>query len=165
MEPIDLVAFGLIPEFVGRFPVSVPLRSLGEAELARVLTEPENAVARQYQSLFAMHGARLDFTEGAVRAMARAAARRETGARGLRTLAERLLVDAMFEVPDAEGCVGVVVDEESVDAGLAGGVGAGGARGAGARLVFEKTKQTEDDRGTNEGGAARVEDAVEEDAA
>ena len=71
----------------------------------------------------------------------------------------------MFEVPDAEGCVGVVVDEESVDAGLAGGVGAGGARGAGARLVFEKTKKTEDDRGTNEGGAARVEDAVEEDAA
>jgi ATP-dependent Clp protease ATP-binding subunit ClpX len=165
VEPIDLVAFGLIPEFVGRFPVSVPLRSLGEAELARVLTEPENAVARQYQSLFAMHGARLDFTEGAVRAMARAAARRETGARGLRTLAERLLVDAMFEVPDAEGCVGVVVDEESVDAGLAGGVGAGGARGAGARLVFEKTKKTEDERGTNEGGAARVEDAVEEDAA
>ena len=165
VEPIDLVAFGLIPEFVGRFPVSVPLRSLGEAELARVLTEPENAVARQYQSLFAMHGARLDFTEGAVRAMARAAARRETGARGLRTLAERLLVDAMFEVPDAEGCVGVVVDEESVDAGLAGGGGAGGARGAGARLVFDETKKTEDERGTNEGGAARVEDAVEEDAA
>ena len=150
VESLDLVAFGLIPEFVGRFPVAVPLRSLGEDELVRVLMEPRDAVGRQYQRLMGLHGARLEFTDGALRAIARAATRRETGARGLRTLVERLLVDAMFEVPDADDVEAVVVDEASVARGLerrdARGNGPnhtaivrgedGEARVGGARLVF-----------------------------
>ena len=171
VESLDLVAFGLIPEFVGRFPVAVPLRSLGEDELVRVLMEPRDAVGRQYQRLMGMHGARLEFTDGALRAIARATVRRETGARGLRTLVERLLVDAMFEVPDAHDVEAVVVDEASVERGLerkdgkargdgpkdttivrgedggarVGGVRRGGEsrRVGGARLVFRETARGE----------------------
>ena len=97
VESLDLVAFGLIPEFVGRFPVAVPLRSLDDDELVRVLMEPRDAVGRQYQRLMGMHGARLEFTDGALRAIARATVRRERAP--VTNLAERLLVDAMFEVP------------------------------------------------------------------
>ena len=157
VESLDLVAFGLIPEFVGRFPVAVPLRSLGEDELVRVLMEPRDAVGRQYQRLMGMHGARLEFTDGALRAIARAATRRETGARGLRTLVERLLVDAMFEVPDADDVEAVVVDEASVARGLerrdARGNGPndaaivrgedGDARVGGARLVFRASARVD----------------------
>ena len=117
-ESADLVRYGLIPEFVGRFPVTVPLRSLGEDELVRVLMGPRNAVGRQYQRLMRMHGVDLEFTDGALRVIARAALRRETGARGLRTLVERLLTEAMFEVPDAPDVVKVVVDESSARRGL-----------------------------------------------
>ena len=117
-ESADLVRYGLIPEFVGRFPVTVPLRSLGEDELVRVLMGPRNATGRQYQRLMRMHGVDLEFTDGALRVIARAALRRETGARGLRTLVERLLTEAMFEVPDAPDVVKVVVDESSARRGL-----------------------------------------------
>ena len=147
-ESADLVRYGLIPEFVGRFPVTVPLRSLGEDELVRVLMGPRNAVGRQYQRLMRMHGVDLEFTDGALRVIARAALRRETGARGLRTLVERLLTEAMFEVPDAPDVVKVVVDESSARRGLGLSlfaadderktVGAGGEERAagGARLVY-----------------------------
>ena len=145
-ESADLVRYGLIPEFVGRFPVTVPLRSLGEDELVRVLMGPRNAVGRQYQRLMRMHGVDLEFTDGALRVIARAALRRETGARGLRTLVERLLTEAMFEVPDAPDVVKVVVDESSGEEGTRavalrrgedGGWADGEERAAGgARLVY-----------------------------
>ena len=133
---------------MGRFPVTVPLRSLGEDELVRVLMGPRNAVGRQYQRLMRMHGVDLEFTDGALRVIARAALRRETGARGLRTLVERLLTEAMFEVPDAPDVVKVVVDESSARRGLGLSlfaaddeqktVGADGEERAagGARLVY-----------------------------
>ena len=117
-EPLDLVKYGLIPEFVGRFPIIVPLRSLGQEELVRVLMGPRNAVGRQYQRLMDMHGVSLEFTDGALRAVARAALRRATGARGLRTLLEKLLTEAMFEVPDSADISGVLLTERSVDIGL-----------------------------------------------
>ena len=176
VESLDLVAFGLIPEFVGRFPVAVPLRSLGEDELVRVLMEPRDAVGRQYQRLMGMHGARLEFTDGALRAIARATVRRETGARGLRTLVERLLVDAMFEVPDAHDVEAVVVDEASVarglerkefvangpkDTAIVRGVD-GDARVGGARLVFRDTARGEVGETARGGVGERADDVPPE---
>ena len=97
VEPMDFVQYGLIPEFVGRFPVAVPLRSLSELELRRVMLGPKHAVGRQFQKLVhGCGGAELEFTPGACRELARAALRRETGARGLRALVERALADALF---------------------------------------------------------------------
>ena len=93
---MDFVQYGLIPEFVGRFPVAVPLRSLSELELRRVMLGPKHAVGRQFQKLVhGCGGAELEFTPGACRELARAALRRETGARGLRALVERALADAL----------------------------------------------------------------------
>lgn len=114
-----MMRFGLIPEFVGRFPVLVPLHALTEQDLVRVLTEPRNSLVRQFSKLFAFNGAQLRFEPAALRAVAREALRRGTGARGLRSIMEKLLTDAQFEVPDASPPVeAVVVDERSVQAGL-----------------------------------------------
>lgn len=129
VEPLDFVRFGLIPEFVGRFPVAVPLRSLSEAELKNVLLGPRNAVGRQFQKLVHAHsaGGKLEFSDGALRELARAALRRETGARGLRSLVERVLHDALFVLPEYAGEIDrVVVDAEGVlralaPRGIAGG--------------------------------------------
>ena len=120
VEPLDFVQFGLIPEFVGRFPVAVPLRSLSEEELRRVMLGPRNAVGRQFQKLFyAFGGAELEFTNGACKELARAALRRETGARGLRALVERALTDAMYVLPEYDDVAKVVVDAEGVRRALA----------------------------------------------
>ena len=109
VEPLDFVQFGLIPEFVGRFPVAVPLRSLSERELQRVMLGPKNAVGRQFQKLvYNCGGAELEFTEGACKELARAALRRETGARGLRALVERALTDAMYVLPEYDDVQKVV---------------------------------------------------------
>ena len=94
VETGDIVSYGLIPEFVGRFPVCVPLTALGEKELVDILTKPRDAVGKQYQRLLDMHGADLNYTDDALSRIAQAAIRRGTGARGLRTLLERLLTDA-----------------------------------------------------------------------
>jgi|TARA_B110000977_G_scaffold195514_1_gene274090 ATP-dependent Clp protease ATP-binding subunit ClpX len=152
VEPRDFVEFGLIPEFVGRFPVSVPLRSLSERELVEIIVGPKNAVGRQFQKLLwelgrsafggdfgttrdddtgqntpghddanqitsiqsKPNGCRLEFTDEALSQIAREALRRETGARGLRSLLERVLTDAMFSLPDLPGVAKVVVDVEGV---------------------------------------------------
>ncbi|NMC74974.1 MAG: ATP-dependent Clp protease ATP-binding subunit ClpX [Geobacteraceae bacterium] len=95
----DLLRFGLIPEFIGRFPVTAVLSELDEEALVRILHEPRNSIVKQYQRLFSMENVALRFTDDALRAVAREALRRGTGARGLRTLMERVLLDAMFEVP------------------------------------------------------------------
>ena len=115
VEPMDFVQYGLIPEFVGRFPVAVPLRSLSELELRRVMLGPKHAVGRQFQKLVhGCGGAELEFTPGACRELARAALRRETGARGLRALVERALADALYVLPEYDDVAKVVVDAEGV---------------------------------------------------
>ncbi|XP_052458670.1 ATP-dependent Clp protease ATP-binding subunit clpX-like, mitochondrial isoform X2 [Carassius gibelio] len=114
VEARDLIEFGMIPEFVGRLPVVVPLHSLDEETLVRILTEPRNAVVPQYQALFSMDKCDLSMTPDALRAIARLALERKTGARGLRSIMEKLLLDPMFEVPHSD-IVSVEVNKEVVD--------------------------------------------------
>uniref|UniRef100_A0AAV2L2G0 ATP-dependent Clp protease ATP-binding subunit clpX-like, mitochondrial n=1 Tax=Knipowitschia caucasica TaxID=637954 RepID=A0AAV2L2G0_KNICA len=102
VEARDLIEFGMIPEFVGRLPVVVPLHSLDEQTLVRILTEPRNAVVPQYQALFSMDKCELNVTQDALRAIARMALERKTGARGLRSIMEKLLLEPMFEVPHSD---------------------------------------------------------------
>ncbi|XP_042267519.1 ATP-dependent Clp protease ATP-binding subunit clpX-like, mitochondrial isoform X2 [Thunnus albacares] len=102
VEARDLIEFGMIPEFVGRLPVVVPLHSLDEETLVRILTEPRNAVVPQYQALFSMDKCELNVTQDALRAIARMALERKTGARGLRSIMEKLLLEPMFEVPHSD---------------------------------------------------------------
>ncbi len=98
----DLIEFGMIPEFVGRLPVLAPLDPLDEEAMIRILTEPKNALVRQYQKLFEMEGAQIEFDQAALREIARLAKNRDTGARGLRAIVEDLMVDVMYELPDLE---------------------------------------------------------------
>jgi ATP-dependent Clp protease ATP-binding subunit ClpX len=97
--PDDLVSFGFIPEFVGRLPVIAPLQGLGEDELVRILLEPKNALVKQYQKMFEMEGVALDFQDEALRATARKAAGRNTGARGLRSILEDVMLEIMYRIP------------------------------------------------------------------
>jgi ATP-dependent Clp protease ATP-binding subunit ClpX len=110
----DLIDFGMIPEFVGRLPVLAPLDPLDEATLIKILTEPKNALVRQYQKLFDMEGAEIEFTEGALKAIAIKAKERDTGARGLRSIVEDVMTDIMFDLPDIEHKEKYIVDEAVV---------------------------------------------------
>jgi ATP-dependent Clp protease ATP-binding subunit ClpX len=114
VQPEDLRRFGLIPEFIGRFPVLSILDELDEAALIKILTEPRNALIRQFQKLFAYDNIELSFTDEAISAMARLAIERGTGARGLRAVLENLLRKTMFEVPSSDGIRRVIVDEAAV---------------------------------------------------
>ncbi|KAK7356851.1 hypothetical protein VNO80_16130 [Phaseolus coccineus] len=118
VESADLIAYGLIPEFIGRFPILISLSALTEDQLMQVLTEPKNALAKQYKKLFDMNNVKLHFTEKALRLIAKKAMGKNTGARGLRALLEIILTEAMFEIPDVKAgnelIDAVVVDEESV---------------------------------------------------
>jgi len=114
LEPEDLLKFGLIPEFVGRLPVIATLGDLDEDALVIILTQPKNALVKQYQRLFDMENAKLTFTEDAMKAIARKAIERKTGARGLRSILENVLLDTMFDLPAAEGVEEVVVNEEVI---------------------------------------------------
>jgi ATP-dependent Clp protease ATP-binding subunit ClpX len=111
VEPEDLIKFGLIPEFVGRLPVVAVLEGLDEAALIQILTEPRNALTKQYQKLFAMEGVELEFREGVLSAIAKKALARKAGARGLRSILEHALLDTMFDLPSAENVSKVVLDE------------------------------------------------------
>ncbi|HCY56896.1 MAG TPA: ATP-dependent Clp protease ATP-binding subunit ClpX [Oceanicaulis sp.] len=115
VEPDDLQRFGLIPEFVGRLPVIATLEDLDEKALMQILTEPKNALAKQYQRLFEMEGVGLSFTEDALIAIAQKAILRKTGARGLRSIMEGILLDTMFDLPSLEGVEEVVVNAEVVN--------------------------------------------------
>ena len=115
VEPEDLVKYGLIPEFVGRLPVVATLEELDEIALVRILVEPKNALLKQYQQLFSMEGSQLDIREEALQAIARRAMARKTGARGLRTIMESILLNSMYELPSLENVSKVVVDESVVD--------------------------------------------------
>jgi len=110
----DILEFGMIPELVGRLPVISSLKPLDEKALVRVLTEPKNALVRQYQKLFSMESADLSFTEPALRAIARRALEKDTGARGLRSIIEEVMLDVMFDLPENQGAR-YVVDEDNVN--------------------------------------------------
>jgi len=114
VEPEDLLKFGLIPEFVGRLPVLATLEDLDEAALIQILTQPKNALVKQYQRLFEMENVELTFHEGALVEIARKAIERKTGARGLRSIMESILLDTMFELPSLEGVQEVVISEDVV---------------------------------------------------
>ncbi len=114
VTPHDIVKYGLIPELVGRLPVVVSLDSLDEAALVRILTEPKNALVKQYQKLVGMDGAELVLEEGAVKAIARLAIERNTGARGLRAIVEDIMTDIMYDVPSSGNITKVIVTEEAV---------------------------------------------------
>ncbi len=114
VEPEDLIRYGLIPEFVGRLPVVATLEELDEDSLVRILTEPRNALTKQYGKLFRMEGVDLEFREDALRATARKAMERKTGARGLRTILEQILLDTMYDLPSMENVGKVVIDESVV---------------------------------------------------
>ena len=113
--PEDLIRYGLIPEFVGRLPVIATLEELDEKSLVRVLTEPKNALAKQYQRLFQMEDCDLEFRDDALKAIAKKAMERKTGARGLRTLLEKTLLDTMYDLPSNEDISKVVIDKSVID--------------------------------------------------
>ena len=111
IEPEDLIKFGLIPEFVGRLPVVATLDELDEDALIKILSELKNAITKQFRKLFEMEGVELEFREDALRAVARKALKRRTGARGLRTIIEQVLLETMYDLPSLENVGKVVVDE------------------------------------------------------
>jgi len=114
VEPEDLIKYGLIPEFVGRLPVVATLEELDEEALVEILVEPKNALTKQYQKLFEMEGVELELREDALRAVANRAMLRKTGARGLRTILETVLLDTMYDLPSMKNATKVVVDEAVV---------------------------------------------------
>ncbi|HHM05916.1 MAG TPA: ATP-dependent Clp protease ATP-binding subunit ClpX [Gammaproteobacteria bacterium] len=114
VEPEDLIKYGLIPEFVGRLPVVATLDELDENSLVRILSEPKNALTKQYAKLFEMEGAELELREDALRAIARKAMERKTGARGLRSILEHVLLNTMYDLPSVEGVRKVIVDENVI---------------------------------------------------
>ena len=114
IQPEDLLKFGLIPEFIGRLPVIVPLHPLNEEALVKILTEPKNALVRQYQKLLAMDHVDLEFDDGAIHAIARQAIERNTGARGLRAIIEKIMQHVMYEIPSMKDVVKCTVTEDVV---------------------------------------------------
>ena len=116
--PEDLVKFGLIPEFIGRVPVTVTLDYLDEKALEKILTEPKNALVKQYKKLFELDGVKLTFTDEAINAIAKLTVKRKTGARGLRAIIENVIMDIMYETPSDESIKECIINEDVVN-GLA----------------------------------------------
>ncbi len=114
VEPEDLIKFGLIPELVGRLPVVATLDELREDALIEILIEPKNALVKQYQALFAMEGVELEIRPAALSAIAKKAIKRKTGARGLRSILEQVLLDTMFDLPGQSNVTKVVIDESAI---------------------------------------------------
>ena len=117
VQPEDLVKYGIIPEFVGRVPIGVSLQGLDEDALVRVLTEPKNAIIKQYEKLFEMDGVELKFEEDAIREIAKKAHERKTGARGLRSILEKLMLELMYEIPSDTRIHKVVITKTAVETG------------------------------------------------
>ncbi|MDR0721960.1 MAG: ATP-dependent Clp protease ATP-binding subunit ClpX [Treponema sp.] len=115
LHPDDLIHFGMIPEFIGRLPITVSLEELKREELKRIITEPRNAIVKQYQASMAIDEVKLEFTEGAINAIADTAIKQKTGARGLRAIVEKLMIDIMFEIPSMEGSKRVIITQEVVE--------------------------------------------------
>ncbi|MCK4870934.1 MAG: AAA family ATPase, partial [Gammaproteobacteria bacterium] len=129
VEPEDIIKFGLIPEFVGRLPVITTLDELDEESFISILTEPKNALTKQYQKLFSMEDAELEFTEAFLKAVARKALSRKSGARGLRSILEGALTDVMFELPSMENLEKVIFDADVIESD------------AKPQMIFAKNKQ------------------------
>tara|TARA_R110001606_G_scaffold395664_2_gene568479 strand:- start:92187 stop:93467 length:1281 start_codon:yes stop_codon:yes gene_type:complete len=115
VEPEDLIQFGLIPEFVGRLPVVATLNELDEAALVQILTDPKNSLTKQYQKLFDMEGVMIEFRDDALHAIAKKAMERKTGARGLRSIIENVLLDTMFDLPSTDNVSKVIIDENVIN--------------------------------------------------
>jgi len=114
LKPEDLIKFGLIPEFLGRLPIITSIGELNEQSLVQILTEPKNALVKQYRELLKIEGVKLQFTDEALKAMAKEAVKRKSGARGLRAIMEETMLDIMFEIPSKENVQECVVGEEVV---------------------------------------------------
>ncbi|MEQ9661276.1 MAG: ATP-dependent Clp protease ATP-binding subunit ClpX [Parasphingopyxis sp.] len=134
VEPEDLLKFGLIPEFVGRLPVLATLNDLDEDALIKILSEPKNALVKQYAKLFEMEDVNLEFTEDALSSIAKKAIDRKTGARGLRSIMEGILLDSMYDLPSMEGVNEIVIDKDVVE-----------GRKEPVRVFAEADKKTADD--------------------
>jgi ATP-dependent Clp protease ATP-binding subunit ClpX len=117
VEPEDMIKFGLIPELIGRLPVIATLQELDEEALVQILIEPKNALIKQYHKLFAMEGVELEVRPSALQAIAKKALKRKTGARGLRSILENVLLDTMYELPTMESVSKVVIDESTIESG------------------------------------------------
>jgi ATP-dependent Clp protease ATP-binding subunit ClpX len=117
IEPEDLIKFGLIPELVGRLPVVATLDELSESALIEILIEPKNALVKQFQKLLQMESVELEIRQDALSAIARKAIKRRTGARGLRSIVEAVLLDVMYDLPSLSNVVKVVIDDNSVSGG------------------------------------------------
>jgi ATP-dependent Clp protease ATP-binding subunit ClpX len=117
VHPADLVKFGLIPEFIGRIPVITHVDELDEADLVRILTEPKNALVRQYQKLFDLDGVNLRFTSGALKGVAAKALERKTGARGLRNVLEAAMLDIMYALPSRQGVKDCLINRAVIEKG------------------------------------------------
>jgi len=115
LEPEDLLKFGLIPEFVGRLPMIATLEELDVAALMQILTEPKNSLTKQYRKMFDMEGVEIDFREDGLRAVAGKAMERKTGARGLRSILENVLLESMYNIPSQAGVAKIVVDESVIN--------------------------------------------------
>ncbi|KAM0872989.1 hypothetical protein ACQ4PT_038356 [Festuca glaucescens] len=157
VESGDLIAYGLIPEFIGRFPILVSLAALNEDQLVQVLTEPKNALGKQFRKLFSMNNVKLHFTDAALRIIAQKAMCKNTGARGLRTILENILMDSMYEIPDTKSgekrIDAVVVDEDAVGSLDRPGCGAKILYGDGAfDLYLSQIKAVGDGAGTEVDG-------------
>jgi ATP-dependent Clp protease ATP-binding subunit ClpX len=115
LHPDDLIRFGMIPEFIGRLPITVSLEELRREDLRRIITEPRNAIVKQYQASMAYDDVKLEFTEGAIDAIADMAIKQKTGARGIRAIVEKLMTDIMFEIPSMEGNKRVIITQDVVE--------------------------------------------------
>ena len=114
VESEDLLKFGLIPEFIGRLPVVTSVNELDKEALIKILVEPKNAITKQFKKIFELDDVELTFTDGALEAMAELALERKTGARGLRSIIEKLLLDEMFEAPSRKDIEKIIIDKENV---------------------------------------------------
>ncbi|GFP81115.1 ATP-dependent clp protease atp-binding subunit clpx [Phtheirospermum japonicum] len=162
VESSDLIAYGLIPEFVGRFPVLVNLSALTEEQLVQVLTEPKNALGKQYKKMFQMNGVKLHFTDDALRMIARKAITKNTGARGLRSMLENILTDAMYEIPDVRTgddiIDAVIVDKDSISSeGRACGAKILYGEGALDRYLSQHKDKVKDSETSSEGSEGEPE--------
>ena len=118
IHPEDLIKFGLIPEFVGRIPVITSLHELSEDDLVRILTEPRNALVKQYKKMFELDNVRLKFTKNSLKAIARKALERKTGARGLRNVMETIMLDIMYKIPSMKGVRECLINKAVVENSL-----------------------------------------------
>ncbi|MDR0402165.1 MAG: ATP-dependent Clp protease ATP-binding subunit ClpX [Treponema sp.] len=115
LHPDDLIRFGMIPEFIGRLPITVSLEELKQEDLKRIITEPKNAIVKQYQASLAIDDVKLEFTDGAIDAIANTAIKQKTGARGIRAIVERLMTDIMFDIPSMKGNKRVIITQDTVE--------------------------------------------------